>query len=556
MESKITSDINAEKIDDYDNSHDHYPEFEQLVKDHFKLISTNEKLFTTDATGLYEAYLDNLPEEARQQYRCNACKHFIENYGGLVSISEHESLEGEIFPVMWDTDGAPKFFKNSVRAMKDIIYKSRVTGIFVSEVETLGNPISRVQISGTPAVIEWSHLSVTLPKSKVYQGKLRDAHQYQSEKLEDFRLLSNSLSDYPIEIVQQALNILQSETLFNSEKCLGVTKWFMDLHTRCASTKNNRIKENFIWLAVASAPVGYCHIKNTMIGTLLDDINDQLSFESIRARFMEKMDPLRYQRPQAGPTKGNIEQAEKIVEKLGIQTSLVRRFARVEELKKLWTPTEEEDKEQKKEGVFSHLIPKNKIQQPDIDIPEIRMTWRKFLENVIPTAKEIEYFVKSGSANYSAILTAAHDDAPPILQWDSEEKRNPFSWYVYHGGTSHAQWGLSYGFTKVTAIVLQPSMWYGDFTHHGKGLFFILEGAKDSCYEGNGNALFPSLLKSELKEISSVIEAYSHSAKIEGFDEASACGIKLEYGHDQTWNAVLRVTTDIGVTKYLLDRWD
>ena len=44
------------------------------------------------------------------------------------------------------------------------------------------------------------------------------------------------------------------------------------------------------------------------------------------------MDPLKYQRPQVTPGTGNVARAEEIVEKLGIATSLKRRFARLEEL--------------------------------------------------------------------------------------------------------------------------------------------------------------------------------------------------------------------------------
>lgn len=41
------------------------------------------------------------------------------------------------------------------------------------------------------------------------------------------------------------------------------------------------------------------------------------------------------------------------------------------------------------------------------------------METVLPLAEEIEYQVKSVD-NFSAILTASHEDAPPILQWDKK----------------------------------------------------------------------------------------------------------------------------------------
>lgn len=70
-------------------------------------------------------------------------------------------------------------------------------------------------------------------------------------------------------------------------------------------------------------------------------------------------------------------------------------------------------------------------------------------------------------------------DAPPILQWDKDDRRNPFSWYVYPEGSNHSQWELTLGYRKVTGITLQPSMWYEDNAYQGKAVFLILEGNVD-----------------------------------------------------------------------------
>ncbi|WP_459478023.1 hypothetical protein [Clostridium saccharoperbutylacetonicum] len=290
-----------------------------------------------------------------------------------------------------------------------------------------------------------------------------------------------------------------------------------------------------------------------MIGTLLDDIVSGLSFDSVSRRFAEKMHPLQYQRPQAAPKAGNVAEAEKLVEKLGIQKSFNRRFAKLEELNKIWTSKEKQELPKNK-GIFSHLITKEKKVQSKMEIPAITMTWRKFSETVLPFAEDIEYLVKEGKYNFSAILTAVHEDAPPIFQWDSEEKRNPFSWYVYVDGSDHSRWNLNIGYCKVTGICMQPSMWYDENSYHSKSVFFILEGAKDKRNKNSGNSLFPEMLKSELRQIRSTIEAYSKTQDIEGYDEASACGIKLEY--NGKWDAVFRVTTNTGTATYKLDRWD
>jgi hypothetical protein len=281
-----------------------------------------------------------------------------------------------------------------------------------------------------------------------------------------------------------------------------------------------------------------------------------LTFENVSARFAAKMNPLQYQRPQAAPSVGNIAQAEKIVEKLGIARSLERRFARVDELKTLWDPKRKELL-QPKDGVFSHISTKNSTPvTTDVKAPPVTMTWDKFSKTILPDAISIKFFPpRYVRESYSAIVTAAHNDAPPILQWDNELVRNPFSTYVYHGGSSPSEWNILTTSVTVTAVCLAPSMWQSGFEHHVKTVYFILEGAKDTRYKNSGNAIFPELLKSELHSIRSTVEAYSKNAVLSGYDEASACGISKSAGKDD-WSLLLEVTSDLGVMLYKLDRWD
>jgi len=301
--------------------------------------------------------------------------------------------------------------------------------------------------------------------------------------------------------------VLKSDALYRSEKVLGVAEWFKALHESVSATKNTKIKNNLIWRAVATAPVGFAHVRSSMIGTLLDDIVAGLPFDAISRRFAEKMHPLQYQRPQAAPTVGNIAQAEKLVEKLGIAASLRRRFARLDEVQALWRPKQPVH-HANSNGVFGHLKPKGTTTPQPLQVSAQTITWVKFQRDVLPTAESLELWVPSGNANYTALCTAVDPDAPPILQWDAETNRNPVSWYVYYGGSTPSRWGLTANtYCKIDAVCLQPNMWTSQFTHQGQGVVFILDGAKDSSNQSL--ALFPEILKAELREVRSVIEAHS-----------------------------------------------
>ncbi len=522
-----------------------YERFLECIRNKFEesLRTFGGFLFTTDATGLFEAFLDAMPSQYRQGYTCQACRKFVKTYGSLVAIDE----AGLITPALWETSTAPDFFKNSVADIINLVQKARVTGVFISSREVWGQPLTG----------PWSHMAVKPPPDLIRRKTAQTAFQAMADKKEDFKTLLGGLREFPPEAVDQAITLLKTDSLYGSERCLGVAEWLKAVHTGLSNTKNSRERENIAWLAAASAPSGFCHIKSTMIGTLLEDIVSGLPFDAISRRFAEKMHPLQYLRPQAPPSAGNIAQAEKIVEQLKAAGSLARRFATLEDLQLLWKPLETEEEPPKRRGIFSLLKPKDpKPNIQTVDIPTITMTWDKFRRTVLPDAEKIEFRIPVGRANYSALVTAVNPDSPPILQWDDEEKRNPVSWYVYPEGSPPEQWGLGPGdnYHNVTGVTLQPSLWDESktFPHQDGSVFFILDGAKDS--RNPGLVLFPEFLKADFHGIRTVIEAFSKQGSMEGGKEASACGIKLEKGGN--WNYLFRVTSKGTSLEYRLDRWD
>ena len=518
-------------VDTLDACHenDGYEEFEQSIRKSMEALG-NEPIFQTNATGLWELYLAGIPEASRQYYNCHACRRFVESYGGLVTISP----DGETRSVMWQGDDIPEIFRPSVNAMRQAVEKAKVVGVF----------LSKEKILGTPVTGEWTHMHAILPRA--FQEGLHTVDEIMAEKKADFVLLKKSMAQYPVEAINQALLLLKADALYRSEKVLGVAEWYKSLHD-CRGKNGKPLRDNIIWRAVALAPPGYCHLKNTMIGTLLDDIVSGMSLDDVRRRFAAKMHPLKYQRPQAAPSEGSINRAEEVVAKLGIERSLVRRFARLDEVQAIWRP--KPIIEDEKAGVFAHLRSKGRKTTVDIQkyAPTVTITWKKFSETVLPDALRMEVLVPS-CGKFMAILTAEHMDAPPIIQWDNPENRNPFSWYYYIGGSYARDWGISEGWRNVTAICLKPSMWRDGYDHQGTGALFLIEGARDSK-KNCGNALFPEILKADLREIRSVIEAYSKQAEIGGYEEASACG--LHY-----MGATVRVVSKLGTVVYKIDRWD
>ncbi|MCB0059412.1 MAG: hypothetical protein KDE45_20385 [Caldilineaceae bacterium] len=526
------------------NHHDHdYDSFIQRMNARFLTnCARGEKpLFTTDAAGLWQIYLDSFTDPGERQYHnCSTCRHFIERYGALAAIDENGMLASAI----WNEDDAPELYKPAIAAMAKAVRRAKVTGVFLSS----------YSMWGVPETGAWRHFAVQPTPKMVFSRTTQTAGQAMAEKREDFNNVVRALAEFKLEHLETAMRLLKSDALYRTEKVIGPAEWLYELKV-ARNLAHGSQRTNLVWLAVATAPAGFCHPRASMIGTLLEDIAAGKSYDEVAAAFAAKMHPLRYQRPQAAPAAGTIAAAERRVQELGIRRSLPRRFARLDEVRALWRPTPKKN-DAPADGVFGHLKPKTaKPASAAMNIPAQTMTWVKFRDEVLPTAERIELKAPAHGP-YVALVTAVNMDAPPILQWDQEDARNPVSWYFWNGGSTARSFGLNAGnYVEVEAVALKPPMWNGGYEHHGKGVMFVLAGAHETRQAGA--ALFPENMKNELHGVRSVIEAYSKSATIEGMNEPHAAGIMFTPGHGTIrWNCTLRVWSNGQPLTYQLDRWD
>jgi len=494
-------------------------------------------LFTTDVEDLWPIYLASFDDPSeRQHHNCHACRQFIERAGALAVIGD----DGIVAPAIWNADDAPETYRPALAAMAKAVRRAKVTGVFLSSHE----------VWGTPQTGAWRHFSVRATPDMMFKRATQTAGQAMAEKREDFKTVTHALNEFTKAHLETALTLLKSDALYRSEKVLGQAEWLYNLHVARAAAHGPG-KANAVWRAIATAPAGFCHPRSSMIGTLLEDIASGKDFDEVSRAFAAKMHPLLYQRPQAAPAAGAIAAAEKVMQQLGAAGSLARRFARLDEVQALWRPATKRD-EAPTGGVFGHLKPKG-AETPNMNVPAQTMTWDKFQRTVLPTAERIEFLAPS-HGGYTALVTAVNADAPPILQWDREDARNPVSWYFWHGGSHAAQFGLLGGqFVDVEAVALKPSMWNGGHEHQGAGVLFVLAGARES--RQSGAALFPEILKAEFHGIRSVLEAYSRGASIEGMHEPHVVGLMVNKG-ERSWDVLMRVWSAGRNLTYRLDRWD
>lgn len=509
-----------------------------------RIAAVAEPLFTTDARpdALWAAYLAAFPDDARAFYTCHSCRDFIHRFGGLVRIES----DGHVVPFLWSALEVPETVAAIVESQHAIVARSRVKGVFRWGADPWGLPQNIAQKTGAT----WTHLSGT---PRTHHARRTETPSQQAAALrEDFGILSRSLADFPLAVVEEAVRVLQSGALTRSEKAEGVASWLLALCRAIAAAP--KAKRNLMWRAVATAPPGFTHVRSSVLGTLLEDIAAGLPFAEVSRRWAEKLHPLQYQRPTAAPSEGQIAVAERRVKELGIERSLARRFATLDDvLAKVWEPRADEAAPASNgAGVFDALR-QDATRVKALELPAQTMTWEKFARTVLPLATTLEVLAPA-RGGYYGLVTAVDAAAPPIIQWDGLDghPRNPVSWYFYNNGSTAGQWGLAPDWTAVGAVFLAPFAWQEPtrFAHQGRQLFFALPTARET--RASGLALFPEILRAELREVRSVIEAYSNRTQIVGAEHGTANGLAF----DGKTRVRLRVKTPSGRAVYDVDRWD
>lgn len=524
-----------------------------------RLAAARGPLFETDADlddagevdALYGALLGGLDPGWRQVYACSACRRFLRRYGGVVSIDE----AGRAAPLLWAEEDAGPTFGAAVAALRERVRKAEVTGVVVSAEAVWGRP----DAGG------WRHLGGAVDAGLVYTGAVLTAGQRAAALRQDFESLGRAVASYDRKTTKAALRLLEGEQLFRGEAVLGMAKWFdgvlASLEQFGKKGKKARRRANVMWRAVAGAPAGFCHVRSSMIGTLLDDIAAGKRFADVERAFRAKMHPLQYQRPQRAPSAGNIKQAEAIVAKLETAGALERRYARLDDLELLWRGPEVGQPVMATigkavAGVFDHLRP-GRRGAPALDgVPSKTLTWVKFRRTVLPGAGRIEIEVPERGGFY-ALVTAARPEAPPIIQWDAPDRRNPVTWYTYVEPKPSADWGLAVGWVPLTGICLFPHQWGPDedrFSHQTKGALMVIEGCRPPA--GGGSGLFPSFLRSEYHPVRRTMEAFQKAATVAGHDAAAACGLTVRPGQGEALRLRVHAADGEGVMAYVIDRWD
>ncbi|GIF20886.1 hypothetical protein BJ973_001207 [Actinoplanes tereljensis] len=393
-------------------------DFEKFVADVTTRLSAMSKgeLFVVgdglDRDSLWLTFLDSFPAgtnlrfRERSEYDCSTCRVFIKHFGNVVEIHNAQ------IRTLWSgVSASDPVFSVVAAAMDEFVGTLPLSGIFRSAEAQYGAKTTRALRDGQVEV--WNHLYGRVEK----QHRSTDAGAARGTFDAAVQVFQRGLAELSRPALDTVADLIDDNALYRGAEHSRAVTEFRSLQNRWTQATDGRA---FVF---ANAMNPAARLRNTVIGTLVQDLSAGVDLEQAVRSFETKVAPQNYQRPTALITPAMVKAAMKTIDELGIEESLQRRFARLSDVSVnnvLWVDNDTQSR--MKDGIEGLLMQAASARLPDPKPQEIPVV--AFLKDILPGAESIDLWVANRhEPHFVSLTTGRHPAAPRLFTWD-----NDFAW--------------------------------------------------------------------------------------------------------------------------------
>jgi hypothetical protein len=306
---------------------DRFPTFAKMVAASFQSMTKAGPSFVTNVEGdaLYSLYLLAFPPgtnpvfKKQTEHECSCCKQFIRRAGNVVAIKDNE------LTTVWDkaAEKAPHPYNIVATKLRDAVLASTVSDLFlVSEKEhSFGAINTRSLDKDSGRAITWDHFYTDqIPKR--LQAASPDA--VRGDYRTTVQVFERGLIELAPAAVETVLALIDANNLYRGAEHRAAVTQFQKAQATYLAKKPGQERETYVWTS-AYGPAS--RFRNTVIGTLVQDISEGQDVERAVKSFETKVAPTNYKRTSAVITPGMVKKAMETIESLGLEPALERRFA-------------------------------------------------------------------------------------------------------------------------------------------------------------------------------------------------------------------------------------
>jgi len=467
---------------------DNFSLFAKTVAESFQELVKSPNVFVVSfgEDRLYPEYLAAFPDgtnpifKTRAEHDCGCCRHFIRRAGGVVTVDEAGGLR-----TVWDRaaiDARGPYIAVAAR-LRDVVRAAPVGDLFrVGEREgSFGAASSRSLDKDSGRAITWQHLYTgEIPKNL----RATSPDQARGDYRTTVQVFVRGLVELTPSAVETVLSLVEQNALYRGEEHRPALLGFQRVQRKFLSIGDGHEQTVFAW-ANASNPAA--RFRNTVIGTLVQDLSEGQDIERAVASFETRVAPQNYKRTTAIITPGMVKQAMETIEALGLESALERRFAVIGDISVndvKWV--DGTVKPLMRGGIgdvlMAHATASRSTEGDERRAEEIDLD--EFVAEILPETTGLEILFKSEHVGNLMSLTApCHPEPKQLFRWS-----NDFAWSYGGNVADSIKERVKKAGGKVEGVKLRVSLsWFNfdDLDLHvheppGRGIHAI----------GNGHHIF------------------------------------------------------------------
>jgi hypothetical protein len=459
---------------------DNFSTFAKIVAESFQaLVRAHAFVVDLDRDAIWAEYLaafptnTNLLFKKNTEHDCRCCQHFVRRAGVVVAVGDGGELR-----TVWDlaAQEAPGVYHAVSARLRDAVRAASIRDLFrVGDKETnFGAEHSRALDKETGRAITWGHFYTgEIPRA------LRSAtpDQARGDYRTTVQVFERGLVELAPSAVETVLALVDSNNLYRGEEHRPALAQFQKVQVEFLSKPDGRERSVFAW---ANAGNSAARFRNTVIGTLVQDLSEGQDVEHAVRSFETKVAPQNYKRTTAVITPGMIKNAMATIETLGLESALERRFAVIGDVSVNDVKWIDGSVRPLMSGGIGDILMQhaasNRSQEDDEKrVEEIGID--EFVARVLPETTSLELLFKGEHVGNLMSLTAPCHPAPrQLFRWS-----NDFAWSYGGNVADSIRERVKKAGGKVEGAVLRVSLsWfnYDDLDLHvhepaGRGVHSI-----------------------------------------------------------------------------------
>jgi hypothetical protein len=395
---------------------DQFHVFADAVRKRFAELSQNQ-LFVVDSDrgAFWEVYLAAFPAGSnpifreRTEHDCSCCRHFIRDIGNVVAIRG-----GELVSV-WELTGLPYPYQDVADAMSAYAKSLAIRDVLLTPMAKHGTPFSHELINGTAH--RWSHFAVEVPSKFV----TADYVQRRGDIRTTFAVLLRGLTELSPAALATVADLIQNNAIYRGQEFQAQVLAFQQLQERVFGINDPKVRELLVWQMVGN-PVA--RFRNSVIGTLVQDLSDGVELEAAVRSYEAKVAPQNYKRPTALITKGMVDSAMKTIQELGLEQALERRHARLSDVSVNSVLFVDNAVQGEMKGGIKGLLMEEVKPAPFDPKRAEEIGVAEFMAGILPKTTGLRLYLDNGLlGNFMSLTAPVHPDSKSLFRWP-----NDFAW--------------------------------------------------------------------------------------------------------------------------------